>query len=168
MHCQWLKKERFDRARDNIHNNFLYSKTWKTHIINIEMLARNSYIHLFRISTVYGYRIVLLYNVVPLPMPLLFFFFCFAAANERACSNVVEKRQWKYERNQNCLAREENTRAGTYWVSVFCWAVGWCQESTDELSALVEMFVFASSSNVLLRCYIANTFLHLIFHVKNF
>lgn len=47
------------------------------------------------------------------------------------------------------MLSEKNTRAGTSKHTAYSQHTGWygrCQESTDELSILVKMFVFASSS----------------------
>lgn len=78
----------------------------------------------------------------------------------RSRSNVVE-----YVKTQSefvCLARSIRAQVLTKHT---CW-FGRCQESTDdELSALVEMFVFASSS--MLRCYNEYDYFFLFSMFKN-
>lgn len=111
---------------------------------SIEMLARN-HTYLFGISTVYDSS----FCNVSLPIGYA------AAAAAAAWQSSARSHSfecswtsvwiWKTQPEFVCLARRIRAQV----LITYCW-FGRCQESTDELSALVEMFVFASSFNVAL------------------
>lgn len=134
---KWTKESASVSPSDIHNNNFLCHSERR----NIEMLARN-HTYLFSFSTVHDFSFC---NV-----SLLIGYAAVAAWQSIARSHSFECSWtsmwiWKTQPEFVCLARRIRAQV----LITYCW-FGRCQESTDELSALVEMFVFASSLNVAL------------------